>query len=277
MHPYARRRSIVQHVQDRGLVSLHDLSALVGASEATIRRDLRDLDRQGLVRRQRGGASRPDPARRTSPGPTLAALVVDGPARTVSAVARLAAGLVEPGDAVAIGAGTGDRQLASALAQVPGLTVVTNSLVVAVELAPTDADVIVTGGSAEGGDGLALVGTAAEASLQGIRVRYAFVPADGLTAAHGLTSRSLPVASVNRALALAAQHTVALAVGAAVGRDSVVEAVPSRSIGHVVTDAHPDDGALAGLAAGGAVVHAVEDDTAAALDEEPALPVRRAG
>ncbi|MFC8734580.1 DeoR family transcriptional regulator, partial [Luteimicrobium sp. NPDC057192] len=38
MHPYTRRRAIVEHVNEHGLVSLHDLATLVGASEATIRR-----------------------------------------------------------------------------------------------------------------------------------------------------------------------------------------------------------------------------------------------
>ena len=273
MHPFTRRRTIVEHVDERGLVSLHDLAALVGASEATIRRDLRDLDRQGLITRHRGGAARRDTAPRQDAPPAAVAAVVDEAERSTTLVARLAAGLAEPGDAIAIGAGTGARQLAAALGEVPGLTVVTNSLVVAVELAPTDADVIVTGGSAEGG-GYALVGTAAEASLQGIRVRYAFIPADGLTAAHGLTSRSLPLASVNRALALAAQHTVALATGSVVGHDSVVEAVPRSSVGHVVTDAPRDDATLAALASTGTSVHSVADDALVAFPA--ARPVRQA-
>ncbi len=274
MHPYTRRRSIVEHVHDRGLVSLHDLATLVGASEATIRRDLRDLDRQGLVTRHRGGASRPDTAQPHA-APTPAALrVVDDSERSTAFVARLAARLVEPGDAIAIGAGTGARHLAAALVDVPGLTVVTNSLVVAVELAPTEAEVIVTGGSTAG-VGFALVGTAAEASLHGIRVRYAFIPADGLTAAHGLTSRSLPVASVDRALALAARHTVALATHAAVGRDSLVAAVPRGSISHVVTDAGRDDATLTALESTGVTVRTVADDLAASATGTEAL-VRRA-
>lgn len=275
MHPFTRRRSIVEHVNERGLVSLHDLAALVDASEATIRRDLRDLDQQGLVTRHRGGASRRDAATRQDAPATPVADVVDHAGTGATLVARLAAGLAEPGDAIAIGAGTGARQLAAALGEVPGLTVVTNSLVVAVELAPSDTDVIVTGGSAEGG-GYALVGTAAEASLQGIRVRYAFIPADGLTAPHGLTSRSLPLASVNRALALAAEHAVALAPRAAVGRDSVVEAVARGSISHVVTDAAPDDGTLAALASTGTTVRTTADDAVAAFTDRGTAAIRRA-
>jgi DeoR/GlpR family transcriptional regulator of sugar metabolism len=266
MHPFTRRRAIVEHVNEHGLVSLHDLADLVGASEATIRRDLRDLDAQGLVTRHRGGATRRTP---TTPSATPSATSRTDPA--AGALAALAATLPSPGDAVAVAAGTAARPLATALGQIPGLTVVTNSLVVAVELAPTDTDVIVTGGTPDPG-GYALVGTAAEASLHGIRVRYAFVPADGLTAAHGLTSRSLPLASVTRALALVAQDTVALAPRAAVGRDSVVEAVPTAALTHVVTDAPHDDPTLAALADAGVVVRTVRGGTRpAAATDEPAL------
>ena len=268
MHPYTRRRAIVEHVNEHGLVSLHDLADLVGASEATIRRDLRDLDAQGLITRHRGGATRRDATRGPGASPAPSAPAPDAPERGEHAVARLAASLARPGDAVAVAAGPGARPLAAELGKVPGITVVTNSLVVAVELAATDTDVIVTGGSAEGG-GYALVGTAAEASLQGIRVRYAFVPADGLTAAHGLTSRSLPLASVTRALALAAQDTVALAARTAVGRDSVVEAVPTAALTHVVTDAPHDDPTLAALVAAGVDVRSVTPEgVAAAVDAD---------
>lgn len=56
MHEKDRHRIILSAVQDRALVTVIDLCALTGASEATIRRDINGLDAQKRLRRVRGGA-----------------------------------------------------------------------------------------------------------------------------------------------------------------------------------------------------------------------------
>ena len=248
--PFARRRVIVEHVRANRVASLHDLAELTRASEATIRRDLRMLDEQGLLVRHRGGASRGD----TPTTPPVADDVDDEPG--LRTVAALAAAMVRPDDAIAVGAGPSARALAHALAEVPGLTVVTNALVVAVELAASDAEVILTGGSTQAGS-LALVGPVAEASLRGIRVSYAFLPADGLSAAHGLSVRTPLLASVTRELAETAREVVALAPATTLGRDATIVAVPSEGLAHVVTDTH-DATLLRPLRGGPFMLHAPE-------------------
>ena len=56
MHEKDRHRVILSAVQDRSLVTVVDLCALTGASEATVRRDINTLDDQKRLRRVRGGA-----------------------------------------------------------------------------------------------------------------------------------------------------------------------------------------------------------------------------
>jgi len=240
VHPFARRRAIVEHVRANRVASLHDLARLTRASEATIRRDLRRLDAEGLLVRHRGGASLTHAA---AAAPAAAATTDDeaDDAPSLRTIATLAAALVRPGDTVALSAGPCARAVARELADVPGLTVVTNALVVAVELSASDAEVILTGGTTQPGT-LALVGPVAEASLRGIRVDHGFVGADGLTAAHGLSVRTPLLASITRALAETAGQVVALAPTPALGRDATIVAVPADRLGHVVTDA--DDAAL---------------------------------
>ena len=56
MHEKDRHKVILSAVQDRSLVTVGDLCALTGASEATVRRDINTLDEQKRLRRIRGGA-----------------------------------------------------------------------------------------------------------------------------------------------------------------------------------------------------------------------------
>jgi DeoR/GlpR family transcriptional regulator of sugar metabolism len=135
---------------------------------------------------------------------------------------------------------------------------VTNSLVVALELATSDVEVIVTGGTADGGQ-LALVGTAVEESLRAIRVRRAFVSADGITADRGPSMRNPQLASTTRALMACAQETVVLAIHDAVGVDSTISLGPVESVTHLVTDLDEPDDALDALRRAGVAVRTTSE------------------
>jgi DeoR/GlpR family transcriptional regulator of sugar metabolism len=255
MHPHQRRQTILEYVRAHGVASLHELADAVGASEATIRRDLRELDAEGLLRRHRGAASWPE----TLAGVSQSAVRPGDAAETgFGPIAAEAARLAASDDAVAVGAGPGTRELARELARTAGLTVVTNSLVVALELATSDVEVIVTGGTADGGQ-LALVGTAVEESLRAIRVRRAFVSADGITADRGPSMRNPQLASTTRALMACAQETVVLAIHDAVGVDSTISLGPVESVTHLVTDLDEPDDALDALRRAGVAVRTTSE------------------
>src|SRR5882724_3751215 len=98
MLPEIRRRAIADHLQARGSSSVADLERQFDVSSMTIRRDLRELDRQGLAKRTHGGAVAPGLAAHEDSFSQR--LTVD-----VSAKERLAveaASLVEPGETVFI-------------------------------------------------------------------------------------------------------------------------------------------------------------------------------
>ncbi|MFD0070655.1 DeoR family transcriptional regulator, partial [Streptomyces sp. NPDC127574] len=117
-------------------------------------------------------------------------------------------GLVEEGEAIVVGAGTTTQELARRLARIPGLTVVTNSLLVAQALAHANrVEVVMTGGTLRGSN-YALVGSGAEQSLQGLRVSRAFLSGSGLTAERGLSTSNMLSASVDRALVQAAADLI---------------------------------------------------------------------
>ncbi|WP_329301383.1 DeoR/GlpR family DNA-binding transcription regulator [Streptomyces sp. NBC_00659] len=242
-----RRQLILEMVRANGAVSLRELARVVQTSEVTVRRDVRALEAEGLLDRRHGGAVLPGGFTRESGFPQKSHLAT----AEKTAIADLAAGLVEEGEAIVVGAGTTTQELARRLARVPGLTVVTNSLLVAQALAHANrVEVVMTGGTLRGSN-YALVGSGAEQSLQGLRVSRAFLSGSGLTAERGLSTSNMLSASVDRALVQAAAEVVVLADHTKLGMDTMFQTVPTDLITRLVTDEPPahDDRAATELQA----------------------------
>src|ERR1700690_2611426 len=123
-----RQSLILKAVRNDGSARVSELTQQLGVSDMTIRRDLEVLAREGLIEKVHGGAVLPGSPASHDPG-FEAKLVLERPEKT--AIARAAAGLVRPGTAIALAGGTTTFALAQCLLDVPGLTVVTNSLRVA--------------------------------------------------------------------------------------------------------------------------------------------------
>lgn len=225
-------------VRANGAVSLRELARVVQTSEVTVRRDVRALEAEGLLDRRHGGAVLPGGFTRESGFPQKSHLAT----AEKTAIADLAAGLVEEGEAIVVGAGTTTQELARRLARVAGLTVVTNSLLVAQALAHANrVEVVMTGGTLRGSN-YGLVGSGAEQSLHGLRVSRAFLSGAGLTAERGLSTSNMLAASVDRALVQAASEVVVLADHTKLGADTMFQTVPTDQITHLVTDEpEPDD------------------------------------
>src|SRR5262245_14764285 len=123
-----RQQAIFDLVQQRGGVRVADLVRELGVSDMTIRRDLEVLAERGLVAKVHGGATTVGAGSTEEPG--FAAKSVRQ-RQEKQAIARRAAGLVRPGTAIAISAGTTTWTLAHHLTDVAELTVVTNSVQIA--------------------------------------------------------------------------------------------------------------------------------------------------
>ncbi|MEU4409990.1 DeoR/GlpR family DNA-binding transcription regulator [Streptosporangium sp. NPDC023963] len=246
-----RRQRILELVRANGAVSLRDLAQSVQSSEVTVRRDLRALEAEGLLNRHHGGATLPGELSRE---PTYSQKTQTAAAEK-RAIADLAVSLVEDGDAIVVGAGTTTQDFARRLARVTELAVVTNSLLVAQALTDSPrVEVVMTGGTLRGSIH-ALVGSAAERSLAGLRVRRAFISGNGLTAERGLSTPNMQVASVDRALAAAAEEVVVLIDHTKVGVDTMVQTVPTEEITHLITDDEAPREVLDDLTGRGVRIH----------------------
>jgi DeoR/GlpR family transcriptional regulator of sugar metabolism len=256
-----RRAAILDMVRARGVVSLRELATKTETSEMTVRRDLRALEERGLLERTYGGASMPGRLVHEQSYRQKSRIA----AAEKAAIADLAVGLVQEGDAIAIGAGSTTEEFARRLTGFQDLTVVTNSLLVAQALAASRIEVVVTGGSLRGST-FALIGTAAEGSLAGFHVHRAFLSGNGLTPARGLSTPNMQVASTDRAIAAAAAEVVVLADHTKIGEDTMCQTVATADITHLVTDDQCDPAALRAFAEAGTVLHIAETRAAAVGD-----------
>lgn len=207
-----RQSLILQAVRSDGSARVSDLTQRLGVSDMTIRRDLEVLARDGLVEKVHGGAVLPGTHASHEPG-FEAKLVLERPEKT--AIARAAASLVTPGTAIAVGGGTTTFALAQCLLDVPGLTIVTNSLRVTNLFSGTrgldgTADsVVLTGGVRTPSD--ALVGPVADLTIRSLHFDLLFLGCYGFDADAGLTTPNLAEAETHRTFMRVARRVVVLA------------------------------------------------------------------
>jgi DeoR/GlpR family transcriptional regulator of sugar metabolism len=225
-----RREALLAWIHERGEGRVEALAAEVGASEVTVRRDLAELERQGLVDRTWGGA-RPHVALRYG-GDHLERAARGEAAKR--AVAAAAAQLVAPNMVVALSGGTTLTLLARMLRGRP-LNVVTNAVNVAAELHGSRATkVIVTGGALKA-DAYELVGAAADAIIRAYHVDLAFFSCSGVDEA-GYGRRDHAEAAIVRAFRRAAARTVMLIDQGKLGRGYRARVAALGEVDQVIVD-----------------------------------------
>jgi DeoR/GlpR family transcriptional regulator of sugar metabolism len=202
-----RQSLILQAVRSDGSARVSDLTQQLGVSDMTIRRDLEVLARDGLVEKVHGGAVLPGSPSAHEIG-FEDKLIFERPEKT--SIARAAAGLVKPGTAIAVSAGTTTFGLAQALLDVPGLTIVTNSLRIASLFGGKEGiSVVVTGGVRTPAE--ALVGPVADLTIRSLHFDTVFLSCTGIDPEAGLTTPNLVEAETNRAFIKVARRVVVLA------------------------------------------------------------------
>ncbi|MEV0344478.1 DeoR/GlpR family DNA-binding transcription regulator [Nonomuraea sp. NPDC050680] len=204
-----RQQTILELVRLNGAVKVVDLVREFGVSDITIRRDLELLAERGLLAKVHGGATVIGAGSTDEPG--FAAKSVQQEEEKL-VIARRAAGMVFPGTAVALSAGTTTWTLAHQLVNTPGLTVVTNSVRIADVFqhgGRPDQTVVLTGGVRTPSD--ALVGPVAVAAIRLLNVDVLFLGVHGMTTRAGFTTPNMMEAETDRALVEAASRLVVLA------------------------------------------------------------------
>jgi DeoR/GlpR family transcriptional regulator of sugar metabolism len=206
---HVRRERIVELLVQRGgegSLPVEELAATLGVSPATVRRDLGQLRVEGRITRTYGGAVL---------GTASAELSVRqrelSNAPEKDAIARAAAGLVEPGSVVLLDAGSTTERLARLLRTIPDLTVATNSVAATCTLLDFgDTDIVVLGGRVRRIN-QTISGSPAEQMVRGLYADIAFIGADAVDPTRGVASRTLEQSTLKTLMADHARTVVVVA------------------------------------------------------------------
>ncbi len=209
MIPEVRKNHILEIIRKENSAKVSDLSARMGISEVTIRRDLRELDEMGLLHKTHGGAiirtlTAVEPNR-----DQLEGLNVD----KKKAIAKMAYQTLTDGSSIMMDSSSTCIQLAREICdgQKRNLTVVTNSFkAVEILCGCQHVEIIHIGGNVRR-NLYSSIGAIAEASLRSVRVDKAFIGVNGVDFLVGLTTANMFESQIKRSMMAAANQCIVLA------------------------------------------------------------------
>jgi DeoR family transcriptional regulator of aga operon len=252
MRQTERLASVLEALASDGSVDVAELVDRLGVSAATIRRDLHLLERQRMLTRTHGGA-------------VAHGVLYELPLRYKAArhqdekrrIAAAAAARVSDGAVIGLTGGTTTTEVARAIVDRRGITVVTNALNIAGELAiRADLKLVVTGGTART-ESYELVGPVAEQALGAINLDVAFVGVDGISIDSGLTTHHEIEAGTNRSMIERARTVVVVTDSSKLGRAAFARICPIAAVDELITDAAAPSATVEALTSAGVAVTVV--------------------
>lgn len=227
-----RRKRIRMVVVRLGRATVPELSQQFGVSEVTIRKDLAWLEVQGQVQRVHGGAValERDEIEHDFAGREKQQQ------QEKARIGRVAAELVHDGDTIALDTSSTALAMARCLRERRGLTVITNGLRTAQELAGVAGITVLMPGGMVRSESLSLVGGWGINMLGQVHITRAFLGAQGITVAEGLTDVNAEEVMMKRNMVAAAREVVALVDHSKWGRVALATSCPFEQIGYIVTD-----------------------------------------
>jgi DeoR family transcriptional regulator, aga operon transcriptional repressor len=225
-----RRRIILARIGKEGRVLVCDLVQDLDVSASTARNDLNVLAREGLVHRTHGGAFKIGAV----PAEIVQRLKLEAEAKTALAVR--AASLVQEGQSIILDAGPVSASIARRVKHIRNLTVITNALAIAFELADAPGvEVIVTGGVLRR-HSFCLVGQLTEQALDELAADIMFIGVNAIDPDFGYTTPNLLEAQAIQQMMKVAGEVIAIAEASKFGKRSLALVCRPEEVDKVVTD-----------------------------------------
>jgi DeoR/GlpR family transcriptional regulator of sugar metabolism len=229
-----RRSWILARLDKDGAVRLDESAVELGVSAMTVRRDLNDLEGEGMLRRVRGGA-----VSALGPKPFNERRSIHSRAKQI--IAQKALALVPMDGAIALDASTTSGTLGASLGDRSGLTVATNSYENFMSLRPgSGLTPVFVGGEVEVKTGSFVGLIACQAAASMLYTRF-FTSASAVDAGHGASEVSLQESQVKHAFGSASREVVLCVDSSKLGLQSVSLSFPLSGISVMITELDPDD------------------------------------
>jgi DeoR/GlpR family transcriptional regulator of sugar metabolism len=227
-----RREKILEMIQEDGHVKVADLSRIFKVSEVTIRQDLERLDSEGSIVRDHGGAY----LKSISAQVRSFTLQHRNNMEKKVVIGKRAAGLINDGDTIILDSGTTTTEVAKNLTGRNNLTIITNSLNIAVMLGGEPSiNVIMTGGEFKAPT-LSLTGEKAAAFFSDLHVDKLFLATAGISLKSGLTYPSISDLVVKKAMIDAADNVYLVADSTKIGKSSLASLGALSLVDFLITD-----------------------------------------
>jgi DeoR family transcriptional regulator of aga operon len=254
-----RHDQLLKELRLKGSMSLEELIDHLGASAASIRRDLAKLEKQGLVRRTHGGVTLVEPLLyepfRYDP---LFQTREQHRAADKRRIGAAAAELIQEHETVGFTAGTTTTQVARNIRSRRNIRIVTNAVNIAMELCNcVGLQTLVTGGFVQWAGSFSLVGHGATSFLNDIYLDKVFVSVCGIDEARGVTVIESEEALTFRTMVRQAKRAIVVADSSKLGVVSPALVCAISEIHMLITDTHAPDKAVARLTERGIEVRRV--------------------
>lgn len=227
-----RRSSILEMLREKGKISVVDVTKMFDVSDVTIRNDLKRLELDGFLKRIHGGALKIDK------------VAIDLNLREKekqhsvekTKIGIAAAQLVNEGETIFLDSGTTTMEIARNIKNLKNITVITNALNIASELAGIESiEVILTGGILRK-KSFSLVGPHAEQMLGELFGDKLFLGVDGISAEYGVTTPNHLEACVNRIMVKHVNEVIVVTDSSKFNKTSLALIVPIDKVHTVITD-----------------------------------------
>lgn len=230
-----RLRGIVKMLEKENRVWIADLCEAFATTPVTIRKDLDLLENEGVLKRTHGGAILNRPLFRGLPLSEKAKLHLDEKER----IAAEAVKLISEGDVVMLDSGSTTTLLARKISSLKRITVITNAVNIALELASSEAEIVLTGGALKK-DSSTLVGPLAEGLLRKLSADKLFHGVDGVDYEIGLTTPDVAEANTSRVMMERASENILLVDSSKFGRRSLGVICQMKEIDKIITTRQMD-------------------------------------
>ncbi|MEQ4483463.1 DeoR/GlpR family DNA-binding transcription regulator [Cohnella silvisoli] len=257
-----RQEQVLAYLERYGNISLPEMTEKFDCSEATARRDLEELEKSGRVIRTMGGGAKYESLGiiREVPFHEKQSELF----REKEAIAERAASLVQEGDVIGLTGGTTTFFIAKALKKRRNITVVTNAVNIAMELADSDElQVVLTGGVLRNRS-FELCGPLAEQTVKALNIHKMFLGIDGINE-QGVSTYSELEANIAALLMQRSGKTIAVFDRTKVGRASLFHVASLSELHACITDERPSESILSALNLGDVKVYTANKAT---LDAE---------
>lgn len=234
-----RYKEIMNVLEKEGTVKTITLCRMFNASRETIRRDLENMEARNMLKRIHGGAMRPDFPQEQEEGTIYTSFEKRQRDRAFykEEIAREAAKYIHEGQAVALDSGTTALALAKVIKDTfRSLTVVTNSLAVANELADAEGITLVMTGGVYRADEEAFVSDIATLIFSKINVDIFFLTTCGISVERGITYQRMDEVLIQNKMMEASESTIVIADSSKLGVNSLVRMCGIEEVSMIITD-----------------------------------------